>query len=260
MIPEERFPISIQNEKLFKNTICDNFLSFDIPRKKFLTFHEKNKQFLYMDDVRKNLSFHSHFIHRTLAKIKKLHTQDIVKATSGFGFIFYCILSILIFITLLCLCFCPGVILSVVKCIVSNIVRFTTWICEYVCEGLHFVCTAVITAYRARRQEDNPVDDQSDNPIIRPFLPASLSFNEQPLTNQNEVEFCDPSTSAECPTVAVVSDTRPIQKVLRYKSGTFDMNPGVSVTARGASVRAEATAPLYPPVPRTPTFQRIFRD
>ena len=138
--------------------------------------------------------------------------------------------------------------------------KFTTWICGYICQGLHFVYTAVITAYRARRQEENHLDNQTDNQIIRPFLPASLSFNEQPLVHKNEVEFCDPSTSVECPTVAVVSDTRPVQKVLRYKSGTFNMSPGVPVTARGASVTVEATAPLYPAVPRTPTFQRMFRD
>ena len=137
--------------------------------------------------------------------------------------------------------------------------KITTFIFGYICQGLHFISTAVVTAYRARRQEDH-LDNQTDNPIIRPFLPASLSSNEQPFINQNEAEFCDPSTSIECPTIAVASDTRPVQKVLRYKSGTFNLSPGVPVTARGAPVTVEATAPLYPAVPRTPTFQRMFRD
>ena len=61
----------------------------------------------------------------TLAKIKHLHPNNIVKATSGIMFIFYCILSILIFVSLLMLCFCPSVILSIFKCIFNNMMKFT---------------------------------------------------------------------------------------------------------------------------------------
>ena len=135
--------------------------------------------------------------------------------------------------------------------------KFTTWIFGYICQGLHFISTAVVTAYRARRQEDH-LDNQTDNPIIRPFLPASLSSNEQPFINQTEAEFCDPSTSIQCPPVANTSE-RPVQKVLRYKSGTFDMTPGASTESRGTLVTDQAPAPLYPS-PRTPTFQRMFRN
>ena len=107
-------------------------------------------------------------------------------------------------------------------------------------------------------QEDHNIDNNTEDPIIRPFLPASLSSNEQPFINQNEAEFCDPSTSIQCPPVAITSE-RPVQKVLRYKSGTFNMSPGVPTDSRGAPVTVEASAPLYPS-PRTPTFQRMFRD
>ena len=206
-----------------------------------------------MDDVRKNLSFHSHFIHKTLAKIKKLHTQDIIKATSGYGFIFYCILAILIFIILLCLCFCPGVLLGVMKCIFSNIMKLTTWICAFIYEGLQFVSSAIMTANRAPRQEQDHINNQADNQVTRPFIPASMSFNERPVTHQNEVEFCDPSTSIKCPAVPTFSETRPVQKVLRYKSGTF--SPSASFTASNTSATVQASAPLYPAIPRTPTFQ-----
>ena len=98
--------------------------------------------------------------------------------------------------------------------------KLTTWICAFICEGLQFVSSAIITAYRAHRQEQDHLDNQVDNQVTRPFIPASLSFNEQPVAHQNEVEFCDPSTSIECPAVPTVSENRPVQKVLRYKNGT----------------------------------------
>ena len=205
-----------------------------------------------MDDAKKNMSFHSHFIHKTRAKIKKLHTQDIVNVTSGYGFIFYCLIAILIFILLLSLCFCPGLLLGFVKCIVSHIMQFVTWFCAITYEGLQFVFSA-LTAYRARRQEQN-IDNMVDNQVTRPFIPTSVSFNEQP-TIQNEVQFCDPSSSNDCPTIPIVSESRPIQKVLRYK------NPSASIIGNdGASVIVQASAPFYPPMPQTPTFQRIFRE
>ena len=126
---------------------------------------------------------------------------------------------------------------------------------------LQFVSSAIMTAYRARRQEQDHIDNQVDSQVDRPFIPTSLSFNERPVTHQNEVEFCDPFTSIECPAVPTVSENRPVQKVLRYKNGTF--SPSASITANDASVTVQtvqASAPLYPAIPRTPTFQRIFRD
>ena len=127
--------------------------------------------------------------------------------------------------------------------------KFTTGIFGYICQGLHFISTAVITAYGARRQEDH-IHNNNEDPIIRPFLPASLSFNEQPFINQTEAEFCDPSTSIQCPPVAVASETRPVQKVLRYKPGTFSMTPRVPTDSRGVPVIIAASAPtLYADFP-----------
>ena len=134
--------------------------------------------------------------------------------------------------------------------------KFTTWIFAYVCQGLHFISTAVITANEARRQEDH-IHNNTEDPIIRPFLPTSLSFIEQPFINQTEAEFCDPSTSIQCPPAS--SETRPVKKVLRYKSGTFNMNPGVPTDSCGVPVIVEASAPLHPS-PRTPTLQQMFRN
>ena len=141
------------------------------------------------------MTFHSSVIHSTLAKIKHLQAHDIVKATSGGMFIFYCILSVLLFVCLLMVCFCPSVLFSIFKYIVNNVIKLATWIFTYMCQVLHFISAAIITAYAARRQEENNIDNHTEDPIIRPFLPTSLSSNEQPFINQNEAEFCDPSTS-----------------------------------------------------------------
>ena len=96
--------------------------------------------------------------------------------------------------------------MAMIKCIFSNIMKLTTWICAFLYEGLQFVSSAIMTAYRARRQEQDHIDNQVDSQVTRPFIPASLSFNERPVTHQNEVELCDPSTSIECPAVPTVSD------------------------------------------------------
>ena len=92
--------------------------------------------------------------------------------------------------------------------------KFATWIFAYVCQGLHFISAAIVTAYEAHRQEDQ-IDNATEDPIIRPSLPTSLSFNEQPTNfiNQTEAEFCDPSTATHCPPAS--SETRPVQKVVR---------------------------------------------
>ena len=136
--------------------------------------------------------------------------------------------------------------------------KFATWIFAYVCQGLHFISAAVITAYEACRQEDH-IDNNTEDPIIRPFLPTSLSFNEQPSTfiDQTETEFCDPSTSIQCQPAS--SETCPVQKVVRYKPGSFSMNPRVPTDSHGVPVIIAApSAPSFHP--RTPTFQRMFRN
>ena len=136
--------------------------------------------------------------------------------------------------------------------------KFATWIFAYVCQGLHFISAAIVTAYEARRQEDQ-IDNNTEDPIIRPFLPTSLSFTEQPTNfiNQTEAEFCDPSTSTQCPPAS--SETRPVHKVVRYKPGSFGMNPGVPTDSLGVPVViASPSAPSLHP--QTPTFQWMFRN
>ena len=46
---------------------------------------------MFEDDQRKNMTFHTNFVHRTLSKLQKLKTTDIVQATSGYSFVIYCI-------------------------------------------------------------------------------------------------------------------------------------------------------------------------
>ena len=163
-----------------------------------------------MNDEKKNMTFHTHFVHRTLTKIKKLHAQDIVELTSGYSFILYCILAILLFVLLLSMCFCPALVFGLMKCIINNILQFVTWIASLTYEGLQFIFSAAVIAYRARRQNQN--SDILDNQAIRPIQ------SEQP-TIQNEVQFCDPSIPNDCPTTpvasVVASVSRPILKSLK---------------------------------------------
>ena len=155
---------------------------------------------------------------------------------------------ILIFILLLSMCFCPGLVLGLMKCIISNILQFVTWIASLTYEGLQFIFSAAVIAYRALRQNQNT--DRLDNQATRPIQ------SELP-TIQNEVQFCDPSVPNDCPPTpiasAVAPNSRPILKSLKY------INPSAHMENEGAPF-IQPTAPLYPPVPRTPTFQRIFRE
>ena len=102
-----------------------------------------------MNDEKKNMTFHTHFVHRTLTKIKKLHTQNIVELTLGYSFILYCILAILLFVLLLSMCFCPALVFGLMKCIINNILKFVTWIAALTYEGLQFIFSAAMIAYRA---------------------------------------------------------------------------------------------------------------
>ena len=130
------FPISIKNDKLFLNTICDNILDFKLPRKRFQAFQVKIKNLMYIDVSKKNMTFHSHFIHRTLSKLQKLKTTDIVQATSSYAFVFYCILAISVIVILLFCCCCPGLMISMVKCIIGNMMQFLSYVIALGYEGL----------------------------------------------------------------------------------------------------------------------------
>jgi hypothetical protein len=136
------------------------------------------------------------------------------------------------------------------KFICNHMMKLTTWFCAFIYEGLQFVSSAILTAYRARRHEQDYIDNQVDTQIIRPFIPTNVSFNEQPLT-QNEVQLSDSSTFVENTTSPTVSESQPLQKVLRYKSDA-------PVKSGDASMTAQPSAPFYLAVPRTPSFQQCF--
>ena len=89
---------------------------------------------------------------------------------------------------------------------------------------LQFISAAVISAYEAHKLEEH-IDNNTEDPIIWPFLQTSLAFNKQPssfieqtdhyneqLSSPQPAEFCDPSTSIQCPPAS--SETRPVQKVV----------------------------------------------
>ena len=114
------------------------------------------------------------------------------------------------------------------------------------------------------------IDNNTEDPNIRPFLQTGLVFNEQPsssieqtdyyneqLSSPQPAEFCDPSTSIQCPPAS--SETRPVQKMLRYKPETFSMTPRVPTDSHGVPVMIAApSAPSFHP--RTPTFQKMFTN
>ena len=204
------------------------------------------------------MTFHSHFIHRTLSKLQKLKTTDIVQATSSYAFVFYCILAISVIVILLFCCCCPGLMISMIKCIIGNMMQFLSYVIALGFEGLNFVYKAAIAAYQARQESRN----QSN------VLDNTVTVQDNQLTHDpTEAQvICDPTVS-HCPQTA--RPTRSSRPILKLKlehvgeqtgakvsglSGGQDMVPFLRPTAPAASQQ------LYPPIRSQQSFQSIFRD
>ena len=140
---------------------------------------------MFQDDE-KNMTFHMNFVHKTLNTLKKLKPSEIVMATSGYSFWIYCILVFLILISLFACCCCPTVLIGVIKCTISNVMQFLTYLIALAFEGVNFVYRASVTAYQSRRENEN---DMLDNNVSENQLSPNLTKTQVP---------CDPTTSI-CP-------------------------------------------------------------
>ena len=208
------------------------------------------------------MTFHSHFIHRTLSKLQKLKTTDIVQATSSYAFVFYCILAISVIVILLFCCCCPGLMISMVKCIIGNMMQFLSYVIALGYEGLHFVYTAAIAAYRARQQEAQNQSNVLDNTIAIQDDQLAHAPTEAQI-------MCNPTVS-HCPLPQTARPTRSSRPILKLKlehvgeqsgarvselSGGQEMVPFLRPTAPPV-----ASQQLYPPIRSQQSFQSIFRD
>ena len=75
-------------------------------------------------DSNQNISFKSNFIHSTLKKIQRIQANEIIEVAQSTSFIFYCIFAILILLLFLSFCFCPTILLNLVKFLITSLIIF----------------------------------------------------------------------------------------------------------------------------------------
>ena len=107
------FPIQIDGKQVYTNNVCTSDFSNAIMHQSFLTFHTKNRNFLYAKDSHENLTFNSSLIHHTLNQIKQLEPKKIAEYTGSTSFIVYAILIVTVLVLSLFICFCPAVFISI---------------------------------------------------------------------------------------------------------------------------------------------------
>ena len=105
LILDDHFPIQLNGKQIYKSNICEATQNRAITHQTFLEFHTKNKDFLYVVDKNRNLTFHSSLIHHTLDKIKLLEPSKIVELTGSKMFIFTTVLIIFGILLALMICF-----------------------------------------------------------------------------------------------------------------------------------------------------------
>ena len=244
-IPDDHFPIQINKQQYFKNFVCDQLKEFQLPHMKFSSFHQKHKKFLFQKDDDKNIKFHSYFVHNMLDKIKSIEPDEVVQTTTSFKFLFFCIIAVVSFITLLSCCFCPQLLFSFVKSIIQHILMLFSWIASHVFNGAQYLVESTINAYRARQHHASVPNDDA--------LPASPDVLSNQLVENAIQNYCDPSLSTCAPPPQIPVANR-ILKSIQFQTPDRTMESQSFLTN---------TIPNAPPLysgQRTPTRNALFRS
>ena len=252
------FPINIQNKQMFSDEICgteDVFLS--LPRKRFQTFLRNSPSFLINQDVINSTSFEVNFIHKTLRSFQKVKAKQIIKIAQSGTFLLSCFLAVIVFCTCLSICFCPVLFVSMLKCILSAIIRFFTYVLEKVIHLIHLFINMLCTMY-SERAGTQPDSDLRTASVVE-------TQNMLNSTTENEIAQAPFSPVSDVTTVSL-ADTVPLPGVINEstarKALRFMNLPVSPIRLRAErpsqpqtsyfTATAPSPSPIYRDLPGTP--------
>ena len=261
IINKSNFPINLQNKQLFSDEICNTenvFLS--LPRKKFQTFLRMSPSFLINQDVINSTSFEINFVHKTLKSFQKVKAKEIIKIAKSGTFLLSCLLAVIVFSTCLSICFCPVLFISMLKCILSCIVRFFTYVLEKVIHLIHLFINMLCNMYseRAGTRQSSDLREASiatDQNETQNMLNSAAETQEpfSPISNMTTVSIADTDPQ---PGVRNESTAR---KALRFMNLPLTVSP-IRLRAERPSqpqtnyypASAPSPTPIYRDMPGTP--------
>ena len=261
------FPIRLSDRQLFNDEICGTKdLFFSIPRKRFQAFLKKSPTFLLNQDPTHNTSFKVNFIHNTLKTFQKVKAKQIIEVAQSGTFLFSCFLAIIIFCSCLSCCFCPVIFVNMLKCILSTIIQFLTYIVEKFVHLIGMLCTMLCTIYNERRASTQQNNDLNSSTLVQQPLPEAQNM----LNNSNEIDHAVPFSPVSTDTsVSLAAPSSPpavqnesaTRKALRFMTlpvRSMKFSPDTQSTEPPTSFRptAPSPTPLYRDMPGTP--RRLF--
>ena len=260
------FPIRLQDRQLFNDEICGTKdLFFSIPRKRFQAFLKKSPTFLLNQDPTHNTSFKVNFIHNTLKTFQKVKAKQIIEVAQSGAFLFSCFLAIIIFSSCLSCCFCPVVFVNMLKCILSTIIQFITYIVEKFIHLLTVFTGMLCVLYHERRASTQQNNDLNPSTMVQQSLPEAQNM----LNNSNEIAHAvpfspistDTSVSLTAPSSPPVQNESTTRKALRFmtlpvRSMKFSPDTQSTEPPTGFRPTAPSPTPLYRDMPGTP--RRLF--
>ena len=167
-----------------------------------------------------------------MKKIQKVKAQQIVEVAQSATFMLSCFLAIIIFILLLSCCFCPVVLMNMLKCILKTVIQFFTYVVEKFVHLMTVFINMLCTIY-AERQSSNQQSSERPSPVIQQPLPEAQHM----LANQNEIENVAPfspvstSTMISLPTALSPSNrVRPIPVNIGYTDTDTGIGIGIGIS------------------------------
>ena len=253
------FPIRLQDRQMFSDEICGTKdLFFSIPRKRFQTFLKKSPAFLLNQDTINSTSFEVNFIHKTLKTFQKVKAKQIIEIAQSGTFLLSCFFAILVFCSCLSICFCPIVFVNMLKCILSTIIRFFTYIVEKIIRLVTMFIEMLCTLYSERRANAQQNSDLNTSSIVRQTQHETQNMLSP--SNENEIGQAPFSPISHDATISLTAPVSPagVQSVSTARKALRFMTLPVASIKLSAERPSQPQTSIFQPTAPSPT--PIYRD